>query len=366
MNRCLVGTPVLRTRTQECGLSSTGVRSSQARRRIGQRAGYAGQVIERIEYENYLVLKDVAIDFERFTMLVGPNACGKSTVLDSIPWLASENAKHVGVDLNRRTLGSQKHSRLVVRVDNHTAEIGSRNINFATIEAVEQATRGLHDVSVFRLLPNSLRAPATHKSAAQQISSDGSGLGAVLADITLDDPRRRDRIGETLTRVVPSSCGVSVVRSSLTLDTAYEPMVEFANVGKVSADRLSEGTLYALAIITALSTENRPKHVLIDDLDKGLHPSAQAELIAILRSFLADDPELQIIASTHSPYLLDHFEPREVRVMTLGDDGFARCRSLADHPNIEKWKGALAAGEMWSSVGESWIREPEAVAESQS
>lgn len=316
-------------------------------------------MIERIEYENYLVLKDVVIDFERFTMLVGPNACGKSTVLDSIPLLSNENTKHFGAGMNVRSLGEREPTILRIRVDGRDAELGSDPVPFDLFGPISMATAQLQDPFVLRLVPNSLRAPALHKKAAQQIAADGAGLGAVLADITLDDPKRRDRISDTLTRIVPSSCGVSVVRSSRTADTAYEPVVEFSKVGKVSADRLSEGTLYALAIITALSTEGRPKHLLIDDLDKGLHPSAQAELIAILRSFLADDPGLQIIASTHSPYLLDHFEPREVRVMTLGDDGFARCRSLADHPNIEKWKGALAAGEMWSSVGESWIREPE-------
>ncbi len=208
-----------------------------------------------------------------------------------------------------------------------------------------------------RLDPEALRAPAKHAASGQRLATNGAGLGAVLADITLDDPSRRELIGDYLSRIVPATRGVSLVRADRFSDTHYEVVVTFDHVGKVSAERLSEGTLFALGLITVLTSTIKPSHLLIDDLDKGLHPNAQTELVGVLRKFIDDDPELQVICTSHSPYLLDSFSTGEVRVMTLGDKGHALCRPLVEHPKFAKWEGALAAGEMWASVGENWIRE---------
>lgn len=41
-------------------------------------------MIEGIRYVNYRVLRDVTIEFEPFTILVGPNGSGKTTVLRSL------------------------------------------------------------------------------------------------------------------------------------------------------------------------------------------------------------------------------------------------------------------------------------------
>ena len=67
------------------------------------------------------------------------------------------------------------------------------------------------------------------------------------------------------------------------------------------------------------------------------------------------NPELQIIATSHSPYLLDHLKPEEVRLTTLREDGSAACARLDQHPEFEKWKDEMSPGEFWSTVGEKWV-----------
>ncbi len=39
---------------------------------------------------------------------------------------------------------------------------------------------------------------------------------------------------------------------------------------------------------------------------------------------------LQIIASAHSPWLLDQLQPEQIRLMTLDEDGYAVCGKLTD------------------------------------
>jgi predicted ATPase len=309
-------------------------------------------MIDEAIFKNYLALRDVSIELAKFTVIVGPNACGKTSLLEGL------NALRSGVHVSyMKSAGfNSGYSQIECRRKSGIVRLGEGSGLDGDLLEAGLVLETLKKSELVRFSTERLRAPAPHQSSGQRISSDGSGLGAALADVMLEDPSRRDRISLLLRSIVPSALGVFAKRASGT-EAAYEVEVEFDKIGRVPASRLSEGTLFALGLLTLLTAPSSPKLVLIDDIDKGLHPSAQVELVKILRAFLAADPELQIIATTHSPYLLDNFEPEEVRVMTLGEDGFAMCRKLTDHPKFAKWEGALAAGEMWSSVGESWIRE---------
>lgn len=112
-----------------------------------------------------------------------------------------------------------------------------------------------------------------------------------------------------------------------------------------------------LGLLTVLMGQGRPDLILLDDIDRGLHPKAQGEVIGLLRGILIQNPELQIVATTHSPYLLDHLRPEEVRLTTLADDGTVSVAGLTEHPDFDKWKDEMAPGEMWSLFGEKWVGE---------
>ena len=73
------------------------------------------------------------------------------------------------------------------------------------------------------------------------------------------------------------------------------------------------------------------------------------------RKLLSSDPDLQIVATSHSPYLLDQMQPQEVRLTMNRDEGSVACARLDEHPEFEKWKDMMAPGEFWSFVGESWV-----------
>ncbi len=47
---------------------------------------------------------------------------------------------------------------------------------------------------------------------------------------------------------------------------------DFANRKGVPATNLSEGTLLVLGLLAVLHSPSRPKVILLDDIEKGLHP----------------------------------------------------------------------------------------------
>jgi predicted ATPase len=136
---------------------------------------------------------------------------------------------------------------------------------------------------------------------------------------------------------------------------------DMAGAPSLPAHLVSEGTVLVLGVLGVLLGPVRPRLALIDDLGQGLHPKAQGELVRLMRALLGTDDHLQIVATTQSPYLLDHLRPGEVRLTTLREDGSASCASLTEHPDFGRWKDEMTPGEMWSLFGEKWVGDRQAV-----
>jgi len=72
------------------------------------------------------------------------------------------------------------------------------------------------------------------------------------------------------------------------------------------------------------------------------------EFIRVIQQLLKGEQNIQIVATTHSPYILDELDPSDVHVFALGDDDAVVVKRLSDHPEAEKMKGALSASQLWS------------------
>lgn len=76
------------------------------------------------------------------------------------------------------------------------------------------------------------------------------------------------------------------------------------------------------------------------------HP--QRELVRVLREVVKLG-RVEVLCTTHSPYILSEFHYDEVRVLREVD-GVSRCQALSDGPDAAKWMKELDAGEYWSFV----------------
>ena len=98
-----------------------------------------------------------------------------------------------------------------------------------------------------------------------------------------------------------------------------------------------------------------PNLVLLDDVEQGLHPKAQRELMTVFKEIIQANKNLQIIVSTHSPYIVDELTPAQVHVLSHQPSGFTRSKRLDEHPDIELAQHTLTTGEFWDAEGEDWI-----------
>jgi predicted ATPase len=190
------------------------------------------------------------------------------------------------------------------------------------------------------------------------VEEDGGNTAVVLAALKLEQEEAFERIEEELRKIVPSVQRIRVKRVKMPPHSPENPTAEarvghkvfldFKGAWDVPAHAASEGTLITLALLTALCSPKRPRLLLLDDIDHSLHPQAQMHLMRELKRLLAEFPDVQLVATTHSPYILDELEPSDVRVFALRPDGSVACRSLSEHPQAEKTRGVLSSGQLWS------------------
>lgn len=111
-----------------------------------------------------------------------------------------------------------------------------------------------------------------------------------------------------------------------------------------SCDYFSDGTLRALALITALGQPSSmlPLFIAIDEPELGLHPAALNLLVGLARSV---SDRCQVLLATQSPALLDMVEPEEVLVVER-QDGATAFRRLEREP-LTAWLDDYTLSELF-------------------
>lgn len=107
---------------------------------------------------------------------------------------------------------------------------------------------------------------------------------------------------------------------------------------------LSDGTLRMIALVTLfnLPEEMATWMIILDEPELGLHPAAEAYLASLIRS---TSTQTQVLLSTQSATLVDHFKPSEV-VVTEIHEGASTFKRL-DQEKLGHWLKRYTLGEAW-------------------
>lgn len=354
-------------------------------------------MLTQATFRNYKALRSVDVTFERrLTVIVGPNGSGKSSILEGIDYLCKpvvvnqpasfdtlevlrkRDATSSQIELaysasemdggrfrlaiipaghpflNGKSVNMDGPSGLFVRLY-QKEPIDDQNFALGYFVQQQFQTSLLRSVLI-RFDSSRLFEPSLTNTLQPRLESNGTGLSSTLAYMMKKYPDDFASVIAHLRNIISNIERVRLDLVSGPGGICDELLFDFKSASNVSARFVSAGTLNALGLLTALHMQPYPDVVLYDDLDNDLHPRAQAELVRVLRSILDQFPNLQIIATSHSPYILDRLEPEEVRITAIGDDGGVICAPLKSHPDFDRWKETMTPGEFWSHVGEDWLR----------
>ena len=370
-------------------------------------------MLEKVKLHNFKSHQDTELNFDdsRLHALVGQNSSGKTSVLQALHYLSQlanssfdtifqhERAPQfittIGQDNMsvtasgfwkdpdrndweasydwRQTVDHSWSASLSWKADKQPDSMQGEASSF--MYAPEPIKQSLRNAVHLKLVASNLAKAAYSDAITPRVEFDGSGLAPTLDYLRDEAPDKFQSLQEMLKRIVPSVREVGVRRAKVMVtrqrlievggkSISYEESQEIAgqevvldmNTGKrIPAHAISEGTMLTLGLLTVLMNTNQPNLVLLDDVEQGLHSTAQRELIDVFKEIIQANPNLQIIFSTHSPYIVDELTHSQVHVLNNTNSGFTLAKRLDEHPDVEWAKQTLTTGEFWDSVGEDWV-----------
>src|SRR5215213_549473 len=328
-------------------------------------------MIETLSLQNFKVLRSVDVRLRPLTLIVGPNGSGKSSLLLALDYLARRLTDRgvQGLYLDYSEFRSQRSLGDLALTCTGVLE---EEPFFCSVEFGDEGRlkrvwggneppsssriqRALNEPVILNLDIQHLAAPAPAQEIVHALPPDGSGLAWILAGLHLEDHERFNAIVVRLRAVVPTVQGLRIKRTTLApKEVGYELLFDMKAGEGIPARHVSEGTLVTLALLVLLAGPKPPGLILVENLERGLHPKALRDLVDQIRLLQKQNPRLQVVATSHSPYLLDYLEADEILLTSLDEDGYASVKALSQHPEYDRWKDVMAPGEFWSTVGESW------------
>ena len=226
---------------------------------------------------------------------------------------------------------------------NGQAEAGLPNTDDSFATYVRPAVT---DWRVYHFHDTSSSAAVRHAQAVRdnnRLKPDASNLAPFLRRLREQHPVPYGRIVETIRQAAPFF-GDFVYRQ----DPEEAMDLEWSESGDpdtvLGPGQLSDGTLRFICLATLLQQPNhlRPKTLLIDEPELGLHPYAVKLLGALLQQ--ASDAH-QVIVSTQSVDLISELQPQDIVVVSRrdGESVFER----PDPDRLRDWLEDYALGDLW-------------------
>jgi len=375
-------------------------------------------MIKKLKVKNFKALRNVAIDLTPIHVLIGPNDTGKTTILEVLTALCQS----VELPLNQAFPGAWKGTELVwagstesliemeVEFDGDSENDAISGFGFCaeffpgdhrkaifrkgyirqgdnllnldgprqTVEfrSVRKLLEGVH---FYHWDPEFIALPAALDPKRRfRMEPSGFGLSVCLDEILNYNRKLFTELENRFTKIFPQIETIILQQE----ENAYRSVSEFHDMvtilrkenGKgiyfkltdaeqlVPASQASDGTLLMLACLTVLYLPKPPRILLVEEPENGIHPKRLEDVLKVLRELVHEQKHTQIVMTTHSPYVLDSFKPKEVTLCTKLENGEIKTTRLSDSPTVIKQLDIFTLGEIWTSEGDKNIAESKSAA----
>lgn len=173
---------------------------------------------------------------------------------------------------------------------------------------------------------------------------DGANLAAYLYFLKMKEENAYQLIRQTIQRVAPFFDDFQLEPLRLNPNTIKLEWKHRGTNAYFDASSLSDGTLRFIALATLFlqPKQYRPSVILVDEPELGLHPAAITLLASLIK--LASK-ETQVIVSTQSSLLLDHFQPEDILVAERIKEATEIRRLKAEE--LATWLEDYSLGQLW-------------------
>ncbi len=207
----------------------------------------------------------------------------------------------------------------------------------------------VHSWQFLNLNPQAMLDPQLQRLSEQRIwlARDGSNIAQYLQSIADKDPSVLEDIAETLKSVLPYATDLRPALTTELQRTVYLRLYEdgIAQDQVIPSWLISQGTLRIISLLAVLRHPTPPSVVFIEELENGLDPRTIHLVIEEIRSFLQSGG--QVVATTHSPYLLDLLDLSQIVVVERG------CNDVPEFNRplkrkLKSWAEKFAPGKLYT------------------
>jgi predicted ATPase len=199
------------------------------------------------------------------------------------------------------------------------------------------------------IYPNTLKKPAL-PDRDTELAESGDNWASVIKALKRS-PKGRDaleRIYDAMRAVLPTFEEVSIQ----TVGSYLVPLFKFRVEGEgtlASFDpvQLSDGTLRLFGILLAAYQLPRPKLLVIEEPEQTIYPGALAVLADVFKEI---GRNTQVLITTHSPHLVQFFDPSQIRVAIM-HNGVTQIRPIHPHQMEAVNEGLLSLEEFMTTEG---------------
>ena len=178
------------------------------------------------------------------------------------------------------------------------------------------------------------------------LDQEGRLLPALLREFS---PLQIEKLVQAIQKALPGIRGVDARPPQASRqESSFALLEQMPSQGRSGASpfpipawMLSEGTRRITAILALLAHEPPPTLLCIEEIENGLDPWSALAVLQELRS--ASRRGIQVVVTTHSPWLLDHVEVDDILHVerTAGDTVYTR---FADREGVKAYLGRASPG----------------------
>jgi ATPase-like len=220
-------------------------------------------------------------------------------------------------------------------------------------DAVFIVVESLKKVRLSNPIPERMR---DFSPLSKTIADDASNLAGFLANL---DPKVQTQTYEAILKYLSPLPDKDIKRIraekiSMT-DRAMLFCTEEWTAGSMqeqSALGMSDGTLRFAGIITMLVTAEEKSLILLEEIDKGVHPSRAKDIVKMLKE-IGRQKQLDIICTTHNATFIDELGPQMIPFISYikrdDVDGCTDIRLLEDNEKLALLMASKSVGDMMTN-----------------
>jgi predicted ATPase len=292
-------------------------------------------VIRRVLIQKFRALLEIDVELRPLTVLVGPNDSGKSSFLEAID-------KRLHGTFERED-GWRSIQQPVVQLF-----AGGDDVFTGSVEIFKLPSQGIP--------MDSAGVAEEPRKGAPPLAIDGSNLAAFLDHLLRKDRKRFDQVQATLKRLIPGFEDIAIATPS---PDRRSISIRVEDGFEVSGHRLSTGVRMLFFFVALAHHPTPPQVALIEEPENGVHPKRLKDIVGLLRSLTTGElsgHSVQIVLSTHSPYLLDHITlPADQVIVFRREPDGRRSAHAVDAERLKAFLDEFMLGEVWFNQGEEGL-----------